>query len=157
MHRQKGFTLIELVVVIVILGLLAATALPRFVSLTREARVANLQGLAGALNSAAALARAQYIVNGSSAATTIQMEGQNVTVLDEAGNANLGGFPTADAAGILTAAQIDTAQDYTVSGGGSNPGDTLTIFPKSGGSTAQCNVTYTANGNPRVVIEPTCS
>lgn len=52
---QQGFTLIELVVVIVILGILAATAIPKYVDLTTEARTAVIDGAAGALKSAAAL------------------------------------------------------------------------------------------------------
>lgn len=55
MKQQQGFTLIELIVVIVILGILAATALPKFVDLSREARVAGVQGVAGALASAGAI------------------------------------------------------------------------------------------------------
>ena len=53
--NQKGFTLIELVVVIVILGILAATALPKFVDLSGEAETAALNGIAGALSSAASI------------------------------------------------------------------------------------------------------
>ena len=52
--KQGGFTLVELVVVIVILGILAATAIPKYASYTREARISALNGVAGAVRSAAA-------------------------------------------------------------------------------------------------------
>ena len=62
MKLQKGFTLIELVIVIVILGLLAATALPRFSNLTQSARVATLNGLAGGLRGGISIAHATQLV-----------------------------------------------------------------------------------------------
>jgi MSHA pilin protein MshA len=62
-QNQGGFTLIELVMVIVILGVLAATALPKFVDLKSEAAQAAIDGAAGAVNSAMAINYAAYSIN----------------------------------------------------------------------------------------------
>jgi len=63
MQRQKGFTLIELVVVIVILGVLAAVALPRFMDATNDAHTAAVKGTGGALAAGVALVRSQWELN----------------------------------------------------------------------------------------------
>tara|TARA_R110002072_G_scaffold100183_2_gene220547 strand:+ start:27667 stop:28131 length:465 start_codon:yes stop_codon:yes gene_type:complete len=147
MKRQAGFTLIELVMVIVILGILSAFALPRFADLGSDARGAALQGAYGAIKSASSIAHADALVNNQNGATgTASLEGVTINLVN--------GYPAAlggAAGGIATAAQI-TADDFTVSG----TSGTSTIFTAIGATTAtSCQITYlpaATNGSPTITI-----
>jgi prepilin-type N-terminal cleavage/methylation domain-containing protein len=77
---QGGFTLIELVVVIVILGILAAFAVPRFARLDQQARIASVRSLEGTLRSGATMARAMWITTGQLPAG-VNMEGGGAILL----------------------------------------------------------------------------
>ncbi|MBE9396831.1 prepilin-type N-terminal cleavage/methylation domain-containing protein [Pontibacterium sp. N1Y112] len=87
MKKQAGFTIVELVVVIALLGILAAVALPRFLNVTDDAHNASVSGTGGALRSAAGLVKAQSVVDEASG--TVTYDGTPVTI-----NANL--YPEAD-------------------------------------------------------------
>ena len=138
--HQSGFTLIELVVVIAIIGILSAVALPRFINLQSQARMAKAQALFGSIKSASALAHASCIVDlaglttpstCTAAAGNVSMEGTAVTMVSQ--------YPAATLAGILTAAQIIAATDgVTITAG--NP----ILIDINGGTAPNCRIAYTA-------------
>lgn len=178
MRKQSGFTLIELVVVIVILGILAATAAPKFMDLQKDARESALNGMAGAMKSAISMTYSKAILAGKdkqTKATYVCASGAASSSCEGTPNAIeiIYGRPTATQDGIVLALS-ESIDEKDTTGSSADwfyvknvKGDnTIGIYQKNStpvsytsGAAAGCGIIYTqstgANINPVIEVVTT--
>lgn len=155
-RTQGGFTLIELVVVMVILGILAAFAIPRFARMDGSARTATARALEGGLRSASAMTHGMWLAAGNAPAN-VQVEGGNNGFVNVAMNGF--GYPTAAAAGIQAAMDPQSFTTAAAKQPGrfivTIAGGVATFTAAGARAPATCTVTYTPSaiaGNPPAIV-----
>jgi MSHA pilin protein MshA len=119
--RQKGFTLIELIIVIVVLGILAVTAAPQFLNFSGDAREATLKGLKTSMVGASEIVYGKALIAGLEAKSSVDEAGATYLTTSQPSIEVVFGYPAATAGGITAALNIeagDWAVAYTAPGAG---------------------------------------